>query len=87
MELVGDVVINNIPSFFTELLNGVVDGINTTFTTTWDFLGNTSMVYLNGLKLVKDLDYSEIAPNTIEMNYAPLNTDFTDNLEIIYIRV
>lgn len=72
-----DYVINEIPS-------GLINGINATFTTAFDFVPGTEEVYLNGLKLVKLEDYNTTGTNQIDLYVAPgigeeLSVNYTKN--------
>lgn len=65
----------------SELI-GDIDGINRIFKTITKFY--QTMVFKNGLLLKKNDDYLEVDDETIEFLEAPLQTGFTDKLQIIY---
>ena len=50
-----------------EDLSSQADGVNTTFTFANNYVSNTVSVYLNGLRLLRDSDYTEDTSNTIEI--------------------
>lgn len=62
-----DFIVNDIPT-------GTINGINTLFTLTYDFVSSKLWIYLNGLKLYPD-DYALISPNQIQFQDAPLPGD------------
>ena len=61
-----------------ESLIGTKNGINTIFTTTYNFVTGTTRVYVNGLK---EQYYTETDTNEITLDEAPISTD---NLIINY---
>jgi hypothetical protein len=58
-------------------VSGVKDAVNTVFTTSNNFILNTTKVYLNGVRLTRgaDYDYTETSENTITFTEAPHPTD------------
>ena len=68
-----------------EQLTGV-DGIETIFTTSYNYTGNSTTLWRNGVKQVRGIDYTESLPNAIVMQFAPKITGFTDILTIQYRR-
>lgn len=64
-------------SVYNEVPSGLVNGINTTYTTSQDFTTNTTRVYLNGLrqKLVSGVDYTESGNSQIIFSVAPAIND------------
>jgi hypothetical protein len=64
----GTLVIGAIPT-------GTINGSNTVFTTTQSFDADTTMVYLNGLRLSRGIDYSETTDTTITLTLAPGSGD------------
>lgn len=86
VSLNGDIHVITIPNLTTEKLTGLVNCENRDFYSTFDFVGLSTQVFLNGLKLARGIDYDEILPNRIHLFEAPSNIGFTDNLEIIYIK-
>ena len=81
-QIIRPLVIRHVDS---ETPAGLVDGINTTYTTQYKFHGDTLAVYLNGLKLRKGAtnDYIIIDNQTFIMNYAPTTGDV---LLVDYVR-
>ncbi|MEO6301842.1 MAG: hypothetical protein ABIP51_01600 [Bacteroidia bacterium] len=69
---------------FNETPDGILDGVNTVFTTANNFIINSTQLFLNGqrLKLGLSFDYIESAPGQITFNIPPIDTD---NLIIDYI--
>jgi hypothetical protein len=62
-----DIILNEIPQ-------GVIDGINSTFTLMYNFVGSRLSVYLNGLKLSPN-DFIKILPNQFQLIDSPLTGD------------
>jgi hypothetical protein len=63
-------------------LTSLIDGVATDFTTSSVFPENKTLVYLNGLLQVRDVDYTEgIDRRTIEMTVAPI---IGDTLIVVY---
>lgn len=67
-----------------EHLIGVIDGVNTVFTTTYSYKPGSLTFFLNGLK---ESHFQETAENEITLSYAPQTTGFTDILEVIYTKL
>lgn len=67
--------------YFTEMLLGDIDGVNTIFTTSKPYSSGNITVLLNGLK---EYHFSEINETTIEFITAPKSIGFTDIIESIY---
>jgi hypothetical protein len=67
---------------FGETPGGTMDGVNTTFTTTYPFRPASTAVYLNGLREFRGEGYTESAPNTIVLDDPPSSLD---RLTIDYI--
>lgn len=65
-----------------EFATGLINGINTTFTTSKPYVSGKMTVLLNGLK---EYGFTEINDTTIQMAIAPSNIGFTDTLELIYV--
>lgn len=67
--------VNNLQNnnVYNEILTGAIDGINTDFTTSFNFVLNTSRVFKRGQRLVlgASYDYIELTSNTIRFNTAP----------------
>lgn len=70
-----------------EILIGEIDNDNKVFTTTYEYLTNSTAVYKNGLRLRKDVHYEESGFKTILLFETPLNYGGDDELTIIYIKV
>lgn len=62
-------------SVYQQELIGVVNGINTTFTVSTNFLENSSRIFLNGDRLKLGDDYIEVGTNTIIFSYPIFPTD------------
>lgn len=58
---------------FNDVLTDQVDGIETEFTTSFDYESGTLIVYLNGIRQIPGIskDYVETGDNTFEFNDAP----------------
>ena len=74
-------------NYFIEQLIGIIDNANKTFTTTFDYVNNLELVFINGIKQRNGVDYTKSAVKTVLFDEAPRNVGFTDYLEIIYIKV
>lgn len=61
---VNDYVVNEVPS-------GLINGINATFTTAFNFIPTSVEVFLNGLKQKIIDDYQITNSNTIQLNTSP----------------
>jgi hypothetical protein len=66
-----------------EIPNGVLNGVNTLFTTTFPFRNNTLSVYLNGNKLILGVNYTVSIPQQFILVTAPVSTDL---LRVDYIK-
>lgn len=64
-------------SVWNEIPVGDKDGVNTDFTTSLDFLANSTRLFYNGLKLRRgaSFDYVEVGLDTISLNFAPESDD------------
>lgn len=51
------------------------DGINMDFALSYNFVIDSTKVYLNGVRLQREIDYSETGSNIITLNYPPIPTD------------
>lgn len=58
-----------------ESPSGALDGVNTIYTTTGNFMENSLSVFLNGLRLQQFVDYVVPMVNGFQMNYPPLGGD------------
>lgn len=65
----------NLPQVFNEVPGGNLDGANTVFTTSATFIALTTRVYLNGVRLILNADYTETDVNQITFTQPPLPTD------------
>jgi len=88
-----NVVLKEIQSVYTSSLeieecpNGTINGINTLFQTTYNYVAGTTQLYKNGLKLKKGTDYTETYPLTITFTNPPLNSGgLTDSIIVTYIK-
>ncbi len=66
-----------------EIPSGLLNGSNTLFTTAFPFKGSTLSIYLNGVKLMKDVDFTLNIPQQFTLVEGPLSTDF---LRVSYIK-
>jgi hypothetical protein len=58
-----------------EVLAGIIDGVNTAFTTAHAYRPGTTAVCLNGLREVRGIGYTETDPTTITFDDPPLPSD------------
>ena len=60
-----------------EIPSGALNGVNTTFTLSQPFAPGSTAVYLNGvrLKMGASFDYTESAPTTLNLTFAPVSSD------------
>jgi len=56
-------------------LTGALNGSNDTFTTSSPFVSVTTRLFRNGIRQKINIDYTEVAPNTIVFAAAPLPSD------------
>ena len=68
----------------TESLIGTIDNSNSTFTTSFDFDPDTTIVFINGIKQKKPTHYNNSGTNTIIFSDSP---QVGDILEINYVKV
>lgn len=69
---------------YQEIPNGLLNGINPTFTTANDFVAGTLEVFLNGSLQRIINDYQVIGNNTIVLNFSPFTNE---NILINYIKL
>jgi len=69
----------------TTQLSGLVNGVNTVFTTPSAYQTGKISVFLNGLKL-KSTEFTETDDTTITLSDAPLNHEFTDEVSAIFTK-
>jgi hypothetical protein len=67
---------------FNETPTGVMDAVNTVFTTNNDFISTKTRLYLNGIRLKLDEDYTESGSSEITFTEAPHSGD---NIIIDYL--
>lgn len=67
-----------------EVLVGVVDGVNSSFTTSFNFDPDTTIVFINGVKQRKPIHYNTVGSNTVIFSDSPLAGDL---LEINYVKI
>jgi len=61
---------------FTDYgLSGSINGVNTIFTTSQDFIALSAHVYLNGVRQFRGEDYTEQGNGTISFTTAPFTND------------
>ena len=65
---------------------GDVDGTNKTFTTTYDFIPDTLIVYLNGVQQASPDDYVELTTQSFQFIEAPLGGADPDRVRVVYQR-
>jgi len=69
-----------------EIPTGAVNSINLLYTVSYRYISGTLMVWLNGLKLRRGLDFLEDDGQlSFRMTEPPSNVGMTDLLEIAYI--
>lgn len=71
-------------AIYFEQLSGAIDGANKIFATTYDYVINSTAVFINGLKQKLNISYFENGNYEIEFDEAPSNIGFIDDLFIIY---
>jgi len=76
----GGVITN---STINEIPIGILNGANSTFYSTSNFIPESMQVYLNGLRLNLLVDYNTNSNNTIILNVSPVSTEI---LAINYIK-
>jgi len=69
-----------------EQATGTVDGINTSFTTTFAFIPGTLEVSINGLDLVASDHFTETGSNSFDLVDAPIAGVFPDVVLVRYQR-
>lgn len=57
---------------FNETPGGVVDGVNQTFTTSLQYTAGTLMVYLDGLRMERGVDWFEVNSTTFQFTFVPV---------------
>lgn len=68
-----------------ENATGIINSINTVFTTSHKYVSGTLRVELNGQKLIKDDDFTETNSTTFTMINAPINDlGYVDKLVVEY---
>lgn len=87
-EFVTDAIAAAIPGIVTlevynEFPTGVIDGINTVYTTVNDFEPDTTRLYLNGIRQRLGADYLETGLNEITFDEPPV---VLDGLIIDYVK-
>lgn len=83
-DLADDLIIQLSGGLYEENLIGTIDNANKVFTTTYDYVANSTILFINGLKQRRGTDFSETGTNEITLDDAPLNTGMIDELEIMY---
>ena len=76
----------NYLTFVEESLIGVIDGNNCIYTTTYNYISDSTQVYINGILQTKNVHYYETDTNEITFSDAPTTTGFDDVLIIKYLR-
>jgi hypothetical protein len=66
-----------------EIPSGSLNGTNVLFTTTYPFKASTLSVFLNGVKLMRNVDYTLNIPQQFTLVSAPLSTDY---LRVDYLK-
>lgn len=70
-QLIGTIVSGSGTPVRNETLSGTVDGVNTVFTTSFNFISGSTAIYHNGMRQQLGDDYTETGPNEITFSYAP----------------
>jgi hypothetical protein len=65
---------------------GTIDGTNRTFLTSYDFIPDTLMVYLNGLQLMNPDDFVELTTQSFQFTDAPTGGADSDRVVVVYQR-
>ena len=69
---------------YEENLIGTIDNTNKIFTTTYAYIANSTIIYINGLRQRRGTDFTESGTQQITLGDPPLNTGMIDELRIIY---
>jgi hypothetical protein len=69
-----------------EPATGPIDGTNRTFTTTYDFIPDTLIVYLNGMEQASPGDYVELTTQSFQFTEAPIGGADPDRVAVVYPR-
>lgn len=77
----GDTILNDL--IISEIPSGIINGINSIFTTQFNFIPETVEIYLNGLKQRIIEDYQLIGNNTIQFVFSPFNNE---NILVNYLK-
>jgi hypothetical protein len=80
-------VISSEVIYIEETLIGTINNININFTTSQNYLPNSTELFVNGLKQRRGTDYFENQNKQIQLSEAPQNVGFTDQITIKYIGV
>lgn len=62
---------STLDAYKEELANGVVDGVNPFFTSSFEFVPETLSVFVNGLKMRSVVDYTTTGTDTIQFLVSP----------------
>lgn len=84
-------VLTSLPNYYVqynyvETLIGTINGTNKIFTTTYSYVANSTMVFINGLLQTRGTHYIESGDKEITFDEAPTANGFEDELIIIYIK-
>ena len=80
------VTVNEIINWIDEPLTGTINDSNVLFKTSFNYQDNSTVVFINGIRQNRGIDYIEQNGNEILFSEAPSSVAFTDNLTIIYKR-
>lgn len=75
---------NVILGLYEENLIGTIDNTNKVFTTTNEYIANSTILFINGLKQRRGVDYTETGTKEITLDEAPMNIGIIDELRIMY---
>lgn len=65
-----------------EVPTGAINGSNVSFTTSSEFIGGTTQVFVNGLKQLRGTHYQEVNNTSVELFEAP---ETGDNIQVGYL--
>lgn len=83
-DLADDLFLQLSGGLYEENLIGTIDNANKVFTTTYEYVANSTILFINGLKQRRGVDFSETGIKEITLDDAPLNTGMIDELKIMY---
>ena len=75
---------STVDAYKEELANGVVNGVNPFFTSSFEFVPETLSVFVNGLKMRSVFDYTTTGTNTIQFLVSP---EVGDVISLQYFKI